>query len=56
MDWCEDNSVTYVFGLTGTKALEAKVKDIVDTIRVGHAVGNTLCYNSYLTRCMLTFG
>src|ERR1700709_148322 len=26
MDWCEDNGVAYVFGLTGTKALAAKVE------------------------------
>ena len=26
MDWCEDNGITDVFGLTGTKALAAKVE------------------------------
>jgi hypothetical protein len=39
-DWCEDNGVAYVFGLTGTKALAAKVEDIADTIRVVRALGD----------------
>ena len=26
MDWCEDNGVDYIFGLSGTKALAAKVE------------------------------
>ncbi len=38
MDWCEDNWVTYVFGLTGTKALAAKVEDTADPIRVARAI------------------
>ena len=38
MDWCEDNSVTYVFSLTGTKALAAKVEPIADHIRVVRAL------------------
>lgn len=40
MDWCEDNRVTYVFGLTGTKALAAKIENAADAIRVERAVGN----------------
>lgn len=40
MDWCEDNDVSYVFGLTGTKALAAKVKDIADTILALRALGD----------------
>jgi hypothetical protein len=38
MDWCEDNHVTYVFGLTGTKALAAKVEASADHIRVVRAL------------------
>src|SRR6476469_2324933 len=38
MDWCEDNGVAYVFGLTGTKALAAKVEATADHIRVVRAV------------------
>ncbi len=40
MDWCEDNGVAYVFGLTGTKALAAKIENAADAIRVERAVGN----------------
>ena len=38
MDWCEAKGVDYVFGLTGTKALAAKVEVIADDIRVTRAV------------------
>ena len=38
MDWCEANGVDYVFGLTGTKALAAKVDEVADAIRVERAV------------------
>jgi hypothetical protein len=40
MDWCEANTIDYVFGLTGTKALAAKVEAIADDIRVTRATGN----------------
>jgi hypothetical protein len=40
MDWCEDNGVAYVFGLTGTKALAAKVEQTADHIRVVRAIDN----------------
>lgn len=40
MDWCEDNGIAYVFGLSGTKALAAKVEETADPIRVERAVGN----------------
>ena len=38
MDWCEANGVDYVFGLTGTKALAAKVEAVADDIRVERAI------------------
>ena len=38
MDWCEANGVDYVFGLTGTKALAAKVEEVADAVRVERAV------------------
>ena len=38
MDWCEANGVDYVFGLTGTKALAAKVEALADEIRVERAI------------------
>ena len=34
MGWCEANGVAYVFGLTGTKTLAAKVEAKADHIRV----------------------
>lgn len=40
MDWCEAHGVDYVFGLTGTKALAAKVEAIADDIRATRATGN----------------
>lgn len=38
MDWCEANGVDYVFGLTGTKLLAAKVEVAADAVRVARAV------------------
>jgi hypothetical protein len=38
MDWCEVNGIDYVFGLTGTKALAAKVEEVADAIRVERAI------------------
>ena len=38
MDWCEANGVDYIFGLTGTKALAARVEEVADAIRVERAV------------------
>jgi len=40
MDWCEANGVDYIFGLTGTKALAAKVEATADAIRVERASEN----------------
>jgi hypothetical protein len=38
MDWCEAHGVDYIFGLTGTKALAAKVEEVADAIRVERAI------------------
>lgn len=38
MDWCEAHGVDYVFGLTGTRALAAKVEETADAIRVERAI------------------
>jgi hypothetical protein len=38
MDWCEENGVDYIFGLTGTKLLAAKVEELADAIRVERAL------------------
>ena len=40
MDWCENHGVSYVFGLSGTKALAAKVEQTADHIRVVRAIDN----------------
>ena len=40
MDWCEDNGVRYVFGLSGTKALVAKVEPTADHVQVERALGD----------------
>ena len=40
MDWCEANGVDYIFGLTGTTALAAKVEEVADAVRVERAVEN----------------
>jgi hypothetical protein len=37
MKWCENNGVDYIFGLTGTKPLAAKVEAAADAIRVERA-------------------
>ena len=38
MDWCDAHGVDYLFGLTCTKALAAKVEEVADAIRVERAV------------------
>ena len=40
MDWCEDNGVTYIFGLTGTRPLTAKVEDVAEAVRTRRALEN----------------
>jgi hypothetical protein len=38
MDWCEDNGVTYLFGLTGSRPLTAKVEATTDAVRTCRAL------------------
>ncbi len=38
MAWCEDNGLTYVFGLAGTKPLAKKVEAKADAIRTQRAI------------------
>jgi hypothetical protein len=38
MAFCGQNSVTYLFGLAGTKPLTAKVQDVADAVRTHRAV------------------
>ena len=37
MDFCDKHGLDYLFGVTGTKALAAKVEDVADPIRVERA-------------------
>lgn len=38
MDWCEDNGIDFIFGLTGSKPLKAKVETAADTVRTHRAL------------------
>ena len=38
MDWCEDNGVSYLFGLPGTRPLTEKVQETADAVRTQRAV------------------
>jgi hypothetical protein len=38
MDFCEKHGLDYLFGVTGTKAMAAKIEDAVDPIRVERAL------------------
>jgi hypothetical protein len=38
MTWCEDNTVGYVFGLSGAKPLSRKVDETADAVRTDRAV------------------
>jgi len=38
MNWCEDNGIDYIFGLSGTKPLARKVDEIADDIRTRRAI------------------
>jgi Transposase DDE domain group 1 len=38
MDFCEQNGLSYLFGLAGTKPLTAKVQDVADAVRTQRAV------------------
>ncbi|QRM35093.1 IS1380 family transposase [Microvirga sp. VF16] len=38
MDFCEANGLSYIFGLTGTRPLTAKVQDMADAVRTQRAL------------------
>jgi hypothetical protein len=38
MDWCEENGVTYLFGLTGSRPLAAKIESQAEAVRTRRAV------------------
>jgi hypothetical protein len=47
MDFCEKHGLDYLFGVTGTKALAAKVEDIADPIRVRRAETGAAAVRGY---------
>jgi hypothetical protein len=47
MDFCEAHGLDYLFGVTGTKALNAKVEDIADPIRVERAQSGALAVRGF---------
>lgn len=47
MDWCEDNGLDYVFGLSGNKLLAAAVEDKADDIRTRRALEQMLVLRGY---------
>jgi hypothetical protein len=38
MNWCEDNNIDYIFGLSGTKPLASKVDEVADNVRTRCAI------------------
>ena len=40
MDWCEENAVQYVFGLSKNETLDALVFAKADEVRTRRAIGN----------------
>ena len=47
LDICETHGLAYLFGGTGTNALNAKVEDIADPIRVARAQTGTLAVRGF---------
>jgi hypothetical protein len=47
MDFCEKHGLDYLFGVTGTKALAAKIEDAVDPIRVERAETSALAVRGF---------
>ena len=47
MDFCEKHGLDYLFGVTGTKALAAKIEAVVDPIRVERAETGALAVRGF---------
>jgi hypothetical protein len=47
MNWCEDNGIDYIFGLSGTKPLARKVDEIADDIRTRRAIEHLSVLRGY---------
>ena len=51
MDFCEKHGLDYLFGVTGTKALAAKVEHIADPIRVERALTSAPAVRGFAETC-----
>jgi hypothetical protein len=47
MDWCDDNGIDYVFGLSGNKVLAASVEETADDVRTRRALEQKPCLRNY---------
>ena len=47
MTWCEENDVSYLFGLKGTRPLAQKVEEAADAIRTERATENKVVVRGY---------
>jgi Transposase DDE domain group 1 len=47
MTWCEENGVSYIFGLTGTRPLVGQVEEIADAIRTERALADKSVVRGY---------
>jgi len=47
MDWCDDNGIDYVFGLSGNTVLAAAVEETADDVRTRRALEQKPCLRAY---------
>ena len=51
MNWCENDGIDYIFGLSGTKPLARKVDEVADDIRTRRAIENLAVLRGYTETC-----
>jgi len=51
MDFCEDNAITYLFGLTGSKPLQAKLRETADAVATTRALDNADVVRDFAELC-----
>jgi Transposase DDE domain group 1 len=51
MDWCDANSITFVFGLSGNDVLRRLVEPAADDVRVRRAEANAAVLRGYTETC-----
>jgi hypothetical protein len=47
MDWCDDNGIDYIFGLSGNDVLTAAVEETADDVRTRRALEQKPCLRDY---------